>query len=179
MKTYPIIINTFKNIYIPQDKKPIVICDIDLTFIRPIHDYIYVHNKIKHQYSNPVQLDYVVKNLLNIYLNVGVVKHTDQEGFNEMFEKINRVEGKLIFLTARSSLAHEKTIKDLKNAGLRNPEDFEIHYTGNNITKGFYILKHNLLHGYNHHTFIDDNPYFIKSVLQLYPHMNCYLFKYT
>jgi hypothetical protein len=95
-----------------------------------------------------------------------------------MLEKINQVGGKLIFLTARSSFFHDKTIKDLVKAGLHNPEQFEIHYTCNEITKGFYILKNNLLHGYDHHIFIDDYPHFLNSALQIYPEMNGYLFKY-
>jgi hypothetical protein len=86
--------------------------------------------------------------------------------------------GKFLFLTARSGFAHEKTIKDLKTAGLNNAEEYDIHYTGNQITKGQYIQRFNLLHGYNHFIFIDDIPHFLESALQIYPTMNCYLFKY-
>ena len=35
-----VIINTFKSIHLPENKKPIVICYIDKTFIRPLPDYI-------------------------------------------------------------------------------------------------------------------------------------------
>lgn len=158
MKKPIIIINSFKMVHIPKDKKPIVICDIDLTFIQPVQNY-------------------TINNMLTTYFSTGLVKQTDSEGFTQLLERINLKEGKLIFLTARSSFSHGKTISDLKNAGLQNPQDFEIHYTGNEITKGHYIQKYNLLKGYDHHIFIDDNPMFLESALQIYPDMNCYLFK--
>jgi len=178
MKKPVIIINTFNTIQLPQDKKPIVICDIDLTFIRPSRDYNDIYNQMKPEYPDPKELDQVVNDMLHMCLNVGMVKQTDCEGFQKMLERINQLGGKFLFLTARSSLSHEKTINDLKKAGLQNPEDFEIHYTGNEITKGFYILRNKLLQGYNHHIFIDDYPHFLESALQIYPDMNCYLFKY-
>lgn len=178
MKKPVIIINTFKSINLPENLKPIVICDIDKTFIRPARDYIDIYNQIKPEYSDPKELDQIVNDMLYTSLTVGMVKQTDSEGFKKMLERINQLGGKFLFLTARSSLAHEKTINDLKKAGLENPEQFEIHYTGNQITKGNYIQRHNLLQGYNHHIFIDDYPHFLESALQIYPNMNCYLFKY-
>ena len=179
MKKPIIIINTFKSIHIPEDKKPIVICDIDLTFIRPIRDYIDIYNQFKPYHTDQNELQQIVNDILHMSINVGLVKQTDQEGFTHMLERINHLGGKLIFLTARSSLAHDKTITDLFTAGIQNPQDFEIHYTGNQITKGHYIQRHNLLDGYDHHIFIDDYPHFLESALQIYPDMNAYLFKYS
>lgn len=177
MKKPVIIIDTFKSIHLPQDKKPIVICDIDLTFIRPTRDYIDIYNQIKPNHPYPKELEKNVNDMLNLS-HVGVVKQTDSEGFNQMLEKIYQLGGKFLFLTARSSEAHDKTINDLIKAGLQNPHEFEIHYTGNQITKGNYIQRHNLLQGYNHYIFIDDYPHFLESALQIYPDMNGYLFKY-
>ena len=179
MKKPVIIINTFKNVHLPEDKKPIVICDIDLTFIRPKCDYNDIYNQMKPHHPDPKELHQIVNDVLHMSISVGMVKQTDSEGFQLMLEKINKLGGKLIFLTARSSISHEKTIKDLITAGLENPEQFEIHYTGNEITKGYYIKRHNLLQGYDHHIFIDDYPHFLESALQLYPDMNGYLFKYN
>jgi len=178
MKKPVIIIDTFKTIELPNDKKPIVICDIDLTFIRPSRDYIDIYNQMKPHHSDPKELDQIVNDMLHMCINAGMVKQTDNEGFIQMLERINQLGGKFLFLTARSSFAHEKTINDLKIAGLDNPKQFEIHYTGNEMTKGFYILKNKLLQGYDHHVFIDDYPHFLESALQFYPNMNCYLFKY-
>lgn len=173
-----VIINTFKSIFLPQNKKPIIICDIDKTFIRPARDYIDIYNQMKPHYSDPKELDQVVNDMLHMSLSVGLVKQTDKEGFTIMLQRINQLGGKFIFLTARGYIAHEKTINDLKKAGLENPEEIEIHYTGNEITKGHYIQKHNLLQGYDYHIFIDDYPHFLESALQIYPEMNGYLFKY-
>jgi hypothetical protein len=173
-----VVINTFKSIHLPENKKPIVICDIDKTFIRPVTDYIDIYNQMKTEYSDPKLLDQLVNDMLDMYLSAGMVKQTDGEGFILMLERIKKLGGKFIFLTARGYMAHKKTINDLKKAGLENPEEFEIHYTGNKITKGHYIQIHNLLQGYDHHIFIDDYPHFLESALQIYPEMNGYLFKY-
>lgn len=173
-----IIINTFKTIFIPKDKKPIILCDIDKTFIRPLRDYNDVFNQMKHEYADPKECEQFVNDMLNMSLSVGLIKQTDKDGFTEMLAKINQLGGKLLFLTARGSLAHDKTIRDLEQVGLENPEQFEIHYTNNEITKGDYIKKYKLLHGYDHHIFIDDYPHFLESALRIYPNMDCYLFKY-
>ena len=42
-----IIINTFKAVGFHNSKKPIVICDIDHTFIRSEFDYPYYKDKMK------------------------------------------------------------------------------------------------------------------------------------
>ena len=178
MKKPVIIINSFKSINLPQDKKPIVICDIDLTFIRPAKGYIDIYNQVKSSFSDPKKLRKFVNDALNMSINAGVVKQTDSEGFSQMLERISQLGGKFVFLTARPSFSDEKTINDLKNAGLQNPEDFVIHYTGNVITKGQYIQRFNLLQGYDHYVFIDDYPPNLESALQIYPDMDCYLFKY-
>jgi hypothetical protein len=128
--------------------------------------------------SDPNELNHLVNNMLHNSINIGLVRQTDKEGFSLMLEKVKELGGKLIFLTDRRYLAHLKTINDLIKAGLENPQQFEIHYTGNEITKGDYIQKRNLLNGYNYHIFIDDYPHFLESALRIYPDMNCYLFKY-
>jgi predicted secreted acid phosphatase len=173
-----IIINTFKSVTLPEGKKPLVICDIDQTFIKPKFDYNFYYNLMQPKCSDPNELNQLVNNMLHNSINIGLVRQTDKEGFSLMLEKVKELGGKLIFLTARSYLAHLKTINDLIKAGLENPQQFEIHYTGNEITKGDYIQKYNLLNGYNHHIFIDDYPHFLESALRIYPDMNCYLFKY-
>lgn len=173
-----LIIDTFKTVSFHENKKPIVICDIDHTFLRPKFDYNYYYEKMKHEYSDQSELKNMVDDIFNMAINVGIVKQTDEEGFSIMLERINKLQGKLIFLTARGIFSHEKTIRDLQTAGLENPELFEIHYTSNEITKGDYIKKNNLLDNYDHHIFIDDYPYFLESALKIYPDMNCYLFKY-
>jgi hypothetical protein len=173
-----VIINTFKSVTFPENKKPIVICDIDKTFICPKFNYNYYYHLIKNDSNEIKEVEDMANHMFNASLNVGIVKQTDKDGFSQMLEKVNKLGGKLIFLTARSFLSHQKTIKDLITAGLSNPENFEIHYTSNVITKGDYIKRHNLLNGYDHHIFIDDYPEFLESALRIYHNMSCYLFKY-
>jgi hypothetical protein len=172
------VINTFKNIIFDKNKKPIVICDIDHTFIRPQSSYDEYHNKFKDIISLRDKLSNVIVYHLEVELSKGIVKQTDKEGFLYMLEKINELGGKLIFLTARSHLSHDKTIQDFKTAGLCNPEQFQIHYTGNLLSKGEYIKNFNLLDGYSQHIFIDDYPKFLDSGSKLFPSLACYLFTY-
>ena len=173
-----VIINTFKRIFFDENKKPIVICDIDHTFIRPKSDYSECYKKLRFKHYNPVKIHKMVLYLLKYSMNKGLVKQTDKEGFLYMLERIKECGGKLIFLTARSSVYHQKTIQDLTTAGLQNPQQFEIFYTGNEITKGDYMKKFTLLEGYDHHIFIDDHSYWLDSASRIYPNMDCYLFTY-
>ena len=173
-----VIINTFKSIIFDESKKPIIICDIDHTFIRPKLDYKHYYELIRPDFNNTNEVHKMVLYMLEMCISRGLVKQTDKEGFLYIIQKINELGGKLVFLTARHYKSHEKTIQDLKNAGLQNPEQFQIHYTGHEITKGDYINKFNLLDGYDHHIFIDDYPDFLESALRIFPYMDCYLFKY-
>ena len=174
-----VIINTFKRIFFDENKKPIVICDIDHTFIRPKSDYSECYKKLRFKHYNPVKIHKMVLYLLKYSMNKGLVKQTDKEGFLYMLERIKECGGKLIFLTARSSVYHQKTIQHLTTAGLQNPQQFDIFYTGNLTTKGEYIKNHNLLNVYDQHIFIDDYPEFLESAFKIYPNMDCYLFKYN
>ena len=61
-----VIINTFKSIHLPENKTPIVICDIDKTFIRPTSNYIDIYNQMKSEYSDPKQLDQFVNDICSI-----------------------------------------------------------------------------------------------------------------
>lgn len=182
------IINTFNHVKFNKETKPLVICDIDHTFMRCSYDLEYFHQLLDDEYI-PVEQSHREFNykppdykeafkLMNNAYNLGFVKQTDKEGFNQMLKTIEELNGKLIFLTARGILSHEKTIDELKIAGLENPENYDIHYTNNEITKGEYLKRTNLIHGYEHISFIDDYPNFIESVYNIFPFINCYLFRY-
>jgi len=179
------VINTFNSVKFDDNCKPLVICDIDHTFIRCYHDIEYFHKITSNDKSLFYGSDYKnsnnyqeANNLMNASYNIGFVKQTDPVGFSEMLKKIETLHGKLIFLTARSNKFHYKTIDDLLQAGLRSPEGYEIHYTGNDISKGEYIKQQNLTDGYDHVSFIDDYPIFIDSVIKFCPEIKCYLFYY-
>jgi len=181
------VIRTFNDVKLDDNVKPLVICDIDHTFIRCSQNLDHFRNIL---YSDYKDLPNIIKNnlikdsdreaidLMNRAYNMGFVRQTDPEGFNNMLQNINRLNGKLIFLTARGIISHSKTISDLKKAGFENPENYDIHYTNCSITKGEYIKKNNLIDGYEHISFIDDYPSFLESVQNIYPQINCYLFTY-
>lgn len=173
-----LIIDTFNSVVIDNTSKPIVICDIDHTFIRPIINYNYCYNMLKNRLHNHKQINEHINNIFEMSIKLGMVKQTDEKGFLSMLKKVQNLGGKLIFLTARSRLGHLKTLNDMTKVGLVNPDTYEIHYTGNQLTKGEYIRKYNLLEGYDQFIFIDDYPFFLKSALRIYPSMDCYLFKY-
>lgn len=182
------IINTFNNVLLDEGIKPLVICDIDNTFIRCEFDLDYFRNILKDENNMLSDFDVVIDKtvndkeaiqLMNNAYNLGFLKQTDPSGFHMMLRKINRMGGKFIFLTARSREFHNKTLDDLKKVGLANCDKYEIHYTGNQCTKGEYIKNHNLTHGYEHISFIDDYLNYLMSVFELHPNINCYLFRYN
>ena len=181
------VIKTFNDVKLGNMSKPLVICDIDHTFIRCFHGLDHFRNIVNNEYKGLPDLvkqnfmrnsEVEAIELMNNAYNLGFIKQTDPDGFNTMLKNIERLGGKLIFLTARGIVSHQKTINDLKRAGLSNPEDFDIHYTNNQISKGEYIKKSNLVDGYQHISFIDDHPSFLTSVRSLFPNINCYMFAY-
>lgn len=181
------VIQTFNDVKIYENLKPLIICDIDHTFIRCSYDIDHFRKIVYDNYKslpNMIKIHLIENSneeavdLMNRAYNVGFIKQTDPEGFNAMLQKIERLNGKLIFLTARGFNYHEKTINDLKRVGFENAEKFDIHYTSSEISKGEYIKKFNLIHGYQHISFIDDYPPFLASVQDIFPQINCYLFKY-
>lgn len=179
------IIKTFNDVTFDEVNRPLVICDIDHTFIKCLHDIDYFHkmldndlNVLSNVHTVNINVEKEAFDLMINAYNLGFVKQTDEVGFNNMLAKINQYKGKLVFLTARGILSHDKTIKELKKAGLHNAETFEIHYTNNEITKGEYIQKMRLTNDYRHISFIDDYPSYILSVQTLFPNIHCYLFNY-
>ena len=179
------VIKSFNDVKLDENYKPLVICDIDHTFIRCSYGLDHFRkilnddaNSLPNTVTFDLDLDKESIDLMNKAYNIGFVKQTDPDGFNNMLQIIERYGGKLIFLTARGIISHEKTVKDLKKAGLEHPENFDIHYTNSEMTKGEYLKKTNLTDGYQHISFIDDYPSFIASVHHFFPQIKCYLFKY-
>lgn len=180
-----IVIKSFNEVTLDENCKPLVICDIDHTFIRCYYELDHFRkmlnddiNILPNTVTFSLDVDKEAIDLMNRAYNMGFVKQTDPDGFNNMLQKIERLGGKFIFLTARGVVSHEKTVKDLKKAGLEHPELFDIHYTNSEMTKGEYLKKTNLTDGYEHISFIDDYPSFIASVHHFFPQINCYLFRY-
>lgn len=174
-------IKTFKSIQFEPNSRPLVICDIDFTFIKCSYSLFHFLNLLsignKHFDISDDFYKQEAYRLLEYAYNTGSVKQTDREGFNDMLKKIQELGGKLIFLTARGIMYHNKTINDLKLAGFKNPEDYDIHYTNNDIPKGEYILKTNLAKDFKDVFFIDDNMGNITGVVEKFPAFKCFLFK--
>ena len=172
-----IIIDSFTKVQFDNQKKPLVICDIDYTFLQPKYDYDYYYKLLEPKYFSVTEHHQMTLDMLDAAINCGFVKQTDPEGFSLMLEKIKLLNGNLIFLTARSSVAHIKTLSDLKNAGLEKWDSSQIHYTNNQINKADYIKSEKLLDGYDQIIYIDDHLGYINSALNLFPYIDCYLFK--
>ncbi len=171
------VINSFHDVTFDESLKPLVICDIDFTFIRPLENIDYYENKSQQLKKEGFHDVTAEKLMMYSYTSLGMVKQTDPVGFMQMIETIKKYDGKFIFLTARGIESHSKTMNDLIFAGLNHPDQFEIHYTNNEISKGEYIKKTNLIDGYQHISFIDDYIAFISSVHNYFPDINCYLFR--
>ncbi len=179
------VIKSFNDVKLDENCKPLVICDIDHTFIRCSYGLDHFRkilnddiNSLPNTVTTSLDVDKEAIDLMNRAYNMGFVKQTDPDGFNNMLQKIEQLGGKLIFLTARGIVSHEKTVKDLKRAGFEHPEKFDIHYTNSEMTKGEYLKKTNLTDGYEDISFIDDYPSFLASVHHFFPNIHCYLFRY-
>lgn len=170
-------ITSFKNITFDENKKPLVICDIDLTVIKPEKDIDHYRKSVKSDFGNNEECEDLAKSMYHLALGVGLIKATDIEGFYWLIQQTEKLGGKFIFLTARGPLSHDKTLCDLKKAGIINPEKYKIHYTDSKISKGEYIRKYKLTEDFEHISFIDDYPHYLSSVYGIYPNINCYLFK--
>lgn len=183
MQKKPIpIINSFKTIQFEPTKKPLLICDIDHTFMRGIHDFNKFYALVSGgQPYNPayIVLHHDAMDLMNRAYSNGFVRQTDPDGFAEMLKQVGQLGGKFMFLTARGVYYHQKTLGDLRRAGLENPENYEIHYTNNEISKGEYLKRLGIVSKFEHVSFVDDNPLFLASVYKIFPQVHCYLFKYT
>lgn len=176
--SYPII-KTFDDIILVEGTRPLVICDIDHTFIRPKNDFQFYYDIMKDRFESEEDINEVANNLMHSAFNLGVIKQTDEDGFKKLLERIRSQNGKLIFLTARSSEYHNRTLQDLKSVRLDNHDKFEIHFTNAEISKGSYLMiNKDILEGYNHISFIDDYTCYLDSVYKKFPYINCYQFKY-
>ncbi len=172
-------ISSFNQVELTPGVKPLILCDIDGTLLHfPDRDN-FCENFIKEicpDGTNDPNYEKELDNLKNMYISIKPPSHTDYNGFISMLKKIREMEGKLMFLTARGSSADAWTKKQLKIIGV-NPEDFDIHYTGNKITKGEYIKRYINLTGWENVVFIDDYESFIKTVTELHPQIVCYKFE--
>ena len=188
VSTHFMVIKSFQQVILDKGgPPPLVICDIDHTFLKCSYNLDYFRQLTKQDSmfvmdvgKFDVNYDQEAVQLMLRAYSMGFVTQTDPHGFAQLLDRVERLGGKVMFLTARGIIYHEKTINDLKTAGLSNPERFDIHYTNGDMTKGEYLKCTKLLDGRacQNVAFIDDYPSYIQSVHQQFPWVRCYLFKY-
>lgn len=165
-------ISSFNEVELTNGLKYLIICDIDETILHFPNCNILCESLVKElmlkdeDYENELKF---------YYKNIMPPKHTDHDGFYNMVKKLNETNGKLIFLTARNLESDDWTKKHLKQIGI-SPDEFEIHYTCNKITKGEYIKTYIDISDWKNIIFIDDYDSYIKSVKDIYPEISCYKF---
>lgn len=171
-------INYFSDIPFLDNKKTLVICDIDDTLLYFDKDFRYFYYFIKENMINLDENNVISEaiRLNNLYLNTNYAKPTDYYGFNKMMNNVNI---KIIFLTARHEISIDLTKKNFYHVGL-NYDDFNVYYTNfetSKINKGDYLLMN--FFDFSHYEdilFIDDSDFCLESVSRLFPEIRCYKF---
>ena len=98
--------------------------------------------------------------------------HSDKIGFDLLMEKIN----KLIFITARSALHEDRTVKHFSDIEL-NYANYDTHYTfEHKMSKGSYIKKYIDYKHFDQIIFVDDHLETLEIVKQKHPKRECYQF---
>ena len=168
----PIIpINTFDNIQITQ-YKPLIICDIDDTLLyikdnQPynISSYLSQSSLLLTDYTTGFTIDSMVRNVLP----------TDIDGFHRLENRVKMNDGKIVFLTARHPNFSHYVASDFSKIGL-DYSSYNIHFTGNAISKGSYILQNIKLDQFGEVHFVDDLIDNHNSVNAIFPNIKRYLF---
>jgi hypothetical protein len=172
-------ISSFNEIVLKPNLKPLIICDIDDTIICPDKGVEYFFNLIKKDFPyEPIPwIQKEAIELSNLSRCLNKLHHTDYDGFISLVNRVNNLNGKLVFLTARHEKYIAETKKDFEQIGL-NYDDFKVYYTNNEISKGEYIYNKIHLSPYESLIFIDDRDICISSVADWVPYFNCYKFSY-
>ncbi len=182
-------ISSFDDIKINDQLRPIVICDIDETLLYFDRSYDKYYKMMKE--DNPHCLEDEIKELAQGMYDMSIMvlkaQHTDKNGFINMYNNVKKLNGKIIFLTARNSSGDKTTKKHLKDVGINDlfgsETEIEIYYTNNTVSKGEYI-KNNIMpnieqNDFTQIIFIDDYESYIQTVLEHFSQgeIDCYLFE--
>jgi hypothetical protein len=176
------IINTFYNVEIPNDKKVLVLCDIDdtvLRFEKTFDDFFTLTKKLLKDKEYPEHILYKIAWQSYIdYRNQSIPMHTDIDGFNLMIQKIYaKTDGsKLDFLTARSKEFDKKTKTELQQIGISNTDQFIYHYSFNK-SKAIYIENNIDILSYDVVIFIDDRENELALCREYFPEIITYRFE--
>ena len=168
------VINNFNEIEIIKDKT-LIICDIDKTILyHDVKKEKFIDMLKDDNFDEKEQLE-IAQEMMDMYCRIYPPQHTDPEGFKNLSDKINKLNGKIVFLTARSYISEAFTKENFKQIGL-NYEEYDCHYTDNKISKGDYIKANIELSFWNDIIFIDDYDFNLISVWKNFPHLKCYKF---
>lgn len=176
-------INTFYDVEITKHNT-LILCDIDETVLRYEKTIDHFYKMVKEDVPNEEEEFY--KNEANdfyrMYKSMGKKishpQHTDIEGFNNMIDQLEKINGSMMFITARNEASMEVTCEHLNDINI-NHEKYKIHFTNNKISKGEYIKKNININDFNDIIFIDDYESYIKSVTNIFnDKIRCYRFKY-
>jgi hypothetical protein len=168
-------INNFNDIEITNNKT-LIICDIDNTILYhdvKIEKFINILKDDKFDENEIIEL---ANEMMNLHFRIFPPTHTDAEGFKNLIDKTNKLNGKIIFLTARSELSKDFTKKQFQQIGL-NYYDYDVHYTDNKIMKGDYIKSNIDTSLWDDIIFIDDHTFNLVSVSYRFPESKCYKFE--
>ena len=176
-------IRSFRDIPLTYEKRTLIICDIDDTLLKWEKTIQTFYNQSLILFStsgntgdklHTLAKTYAIQ-LYNQYRKIIPPTPTDAPGFLDLMQRISLIPGsEIMFLTARTDI-DDITRQDFYSLGLRY-EQFKVHFTENQISKGEYIQKKIDVSGFDHVIFIDDLMENILSVNQFYPKIQCYRF---
>ena len=169
-------IRSFREIPI-EKKKTLIICDIDDTVLKLEYNYSHFLEIACRDLSG-CHIDIIRSNAMSKFLSYRYRANsvaTDLYGFRDMLRCLHtNFESDLVFLTARSEDSNELTRKELVNIGV--PPCYKIYYTGNNITKGEFIIENIPWLSFEKVIFIDDMHMNIVTVAVCCPSIESYQF---
>jgi len=171
-------INSFNQIDL--NTKTLVICDIDNTLLyqkseRTLKEIYEIFQKDFDDLPKE-EFEKEVKEMYQISKSMAKPKCSDFDGFNNLVKKVNELDGKIIFLTARNSTSSAWTKRQFEIIGI-NYDNFNVHYTNNSITKGNYIKNNIDTNEYENTIFIDDYESYISTVNEHDKNIICYKFE--
>lgn len=169
-------INNFNEIEI-SNEKTLVICDIDKTILYhdvKVEKFVDILKKDGfHDKNDLLELSY---QMMELHCRIFPPSHTDAEGFNNLAEKVKKLNSKIIFLTARCKFSEDYTKKQFGQIGLKY-DDYDVYYTDNKIYKGDFIKSNIDTSLWNDIIFVDDYEFNLASVKCIFPNSKCYKFE--
>jgi hypothetical protein len=172
------IINSFSNIIIRNKKSKtyLFVFDIDDTILHYGHiNYVWFNQQIVENKSKYNTIDEAIEQAVHEWFqNVSICEplYTDENGFKNLLNKIEKNSHDYIFLTARNPKFSTITLHHFEKLGI--PTNKDIHFTsGQNKGKMLKEILENSNYHYDKIIFVDDSEKNLKDVYNvlnnLYP----------